>query len=55
MSVKKKKTHTEKEKIFVYAPRACKYLNILHETSLYAFCISMWKEKYVTVFTQHLQ
>lgn len=53
MSVKKKKKR--KENIFVYAPRACKYLRILHRTSSCAFCISMWKEKYVTMFTQHLQ
>lgn len=51
MSVKKKK---KKINIFVYSPRACKYLSILHGTTC-AFCISMWKEKYVTMFTQHLQ
>lgn len=58
MSVKKKtrkQTHTEKENIFVCAPRTCKYLSILHETSSCAFCISMWNEKYVTLFTKHFQ
>ena len=50
MSVEKKKH--KKKKIFLYTPRAYKYLSILHGTSSCAFCITMWKEKYVTSSTK---
>lgn len=50
-----KKEMKRKEIFFVYEPRACQYLSILHGTSSCALCVSIWKEKHVTMFTQHLQ